>query len=176
MKNVPDLKDPDFKKLFDQVIEDLKSHPNIVGISLHGSLLYGEQDEFSDIDLDILVWRNWEDLERVHKDFEKMVKSWPKPDFEVLKKRGYALKFDWGIRIIGRFVFDFNFEPIETFTTPKIEKVLSAENLDTTGIRDIAEGQILYDPQNFSPILNVNCKLFPQAFTAHRKDKAIFPA
>ncbi|NIM96782.1 MAG: hypothetical protein GTO24_01465 [candidate division Zixibacteria bacterium] len=30
-----------------------------MGISLHGSLASGEQDEFSDIDLDILVWRNW---------------------------------------------------------------------------------------------------------------------
>lgn len=58
VQNVPDFGNPNFKALFDRVIEDLKSHPRIVGISLHGSLASGEQDEFSDIDLDILVWGN----------------------------------------------------------------------------------------------------------------------
>lgn len=52
MLNVPDPDNTDFKKLFNRVIEDLKSHPKIVGISLVGSLLSGEQDEFSDVDLD----------------------------------------------------------------------------------------------------------------------------
>jgi len=43
MQNVPDFDNADFKKIFDRVIEDLKSHPKIVGISLHGSLVSGEQ-------------------------------------------------------------------------------------------------------------------------------------
>lgn len=139
MQNVPDFGDPNFKALFDRVIEDLKSHPQVVGISLHGSLASGEQGEFSDIDLDILVWRNWKDLEQVHKDFEKMVRVWPKSDADTLKKLRCALSFDWGIRIIRRYVFDFNFEPVETYTSPEIEKVLSCEKLDTTGIRDVVE-------------------------------------
>jgi len=63
MQNVPDFNNTDFKTLFDQIIEDLKSHPKIVGISLHGSLACGEQDGFSDVDLDILICRNWNDLE-----------------------------------------------------------------------------------------------------------------
>jgi predicted nucleotidyltransferase len=148
IKNTLNLKNIDFKNLFDRVIEDLKSHPKVVGISLHGSLISGEQDEFSDVDLDILLWRNWKDWERMRKDFEKMVKGWPKPDPVVMKKRWYVLGFDWGIRIIGRYVFDFNFEPVQSFSIPEIEKVLSCEKLDTEGIRDIVEGKILYDPRN----------------------------
>ncbi|NIM96781.1 MAG: hypothetical protein GTO24_01460 [candidate division Zixibacteria bacterium] len=61
----------------------------------------------------------------MQKDFEKMVRIWPKPDADTLKKWGCALSFDWGIRIIGKYVFDFNFEPVETYTSPEIEKVLS---------------------------------------------------
>jgi len=149
MQNVPDLHRADFKELFNRVIEDLKSHPKIVGISLHGSLLSGEQDEFSDVDLDILIWRNWSDLEKMHKDFEKLVEVWPKPDPQLLKKLGYAQKSDWGIRILGRFVFDFNFKPIEAHASTRIEKLLSCQELDTTGIIDIVEGQILYDRQDY---------------------------
>lgn len=149
IQNVPDFADPNFKALSDRVIEDLKSHPKIVGISLQGSLASGEQDEFSDINLDILVWRNWEDLEQVRKDFEKMVRVSPKPEPDTRKKRGYALSFDWGIRIIRKYIFDFNFEPVETYTAPEIERILSCERLGTTGIRDIVEGQVLYDPKNF---------------------------
>lgn len=97
----------------------------------------------------VLLWRNWEDLKQMRKDFEKFVKTWPQPDSVTLTNRGYALKFDWGRRIIGKYLFDFNFEPVETYTAPDIEKVLSAEKLDTTGMNDIVEGLILYDPQNF---------------------------
>jgi hypothetical protein len=85
----------------------------------------------------------------MRKDFEKMLKLWPKPDSEVPKRRQHSLEFDWGMRIVGKYVFDFNFEPVETFTASKIEKVLSREKLDTTGVRDIVEGRILYDPQSF---------------------------
>lgn len=116
---------------------------------MYGSLLSGEQDEFLDADLDILIWRNWSDLEKTHKDFEKLVEAWPKPDQQVLKKWGYAQESDWGIRIIGKFVFDFNFEPVETYALTKIEKLLSCQELDTTGIADIVEGQILYDLQDY---------------------------
>jgi predicted nucleotidyltransferase len=73
MKDLPNFQNADFNSLFDRVIEDLKSHPKIVGISLHGSLVSGDSDEFSDVDLDILLWRDWEDLKQMPNDLERLV-------------------------------------------------------------------------------------------------------
>jgi predicted nucleotidyltransferase len=174
MQNVPDFNDTDFKKLFDRVIEDLKSHPKIVGISLHGSLVSGEQDEFSDIDLDIFLWRDWEDLEQMRNDFERLVKSWPKPDPEVLKKRRYALNLGWEIRIVGKYLFDFNFEPVEAFTRPRIEKVLSCEEVDTLGIIDLVQGEILYDPRGLLAEFKRKLKTYPQRLSERIVKKRLF--
>jgi len=91
----------------------------------------------------------------------------------VLKKRGYAPKSDWGIRIIGKFVFDFNFEPIESHTAPEIEKVLSCEKLDTTGLRDIVEGQILYDPQNFFSEFKRKLQNYPPKLSRYIVEKRL---
>ena len=174
MQNVPDFNDTDFKKLFDRVIEDLKSHPKIVGISLHGSLVSGEQDEFSDIDLDIFLWRDWEDLEQMRNDFERLVKNWPKPDPEVLKKRRYALNLGWEIRIVGKYLFDFNFEPVEAFTRPRIEKVLSWEEVDTLGIIDLVQGEILYDPRGLLAEFKRKLKTYPQRLSERIVKKRLF--
>jgi len=174
MQNVPNFNNPDFKKLFDRVVEDLKSHPKIVGISLHGSLVSGEQDEFSDVDLDIFLWRDWEDLEQMRNDFERLVKNWPKPDPEVLKKRRYALNLGWEIRIVGKYLFDFNFEPVEAFTRPRIEKVLSCEEVDTLGIIDLVQGEILYDPRGLLAEFKRKLKTYPQRLSERIVKKRLF--
>ena len=162
MKDLPNFHDADFNSLFDRVIEDLKSHPKIVGISLHGSLVSGDSDEFSDVDLDILLWRDWEDLKQMPNDLERLVKSWPEPDPEVLKKLRYALNLGWEIRILGKYLFDFNFMPVEAFTRPRIEKVLSGEELDTLGIIDLVQGEILYDPRGLLAEFKRKLKTYPQ--------------
>jgi len=143
----PDFADVKFLALFDRIIADLKTHPQIVGIRLHGSLVYGTQDEYSDVDLDVLIAGGWDELEIMHREFDTMVQQWSPPDPDILKQRGYVQKSDRGIRIINRYVFDFNFEPYDVFSRPEVEKILRAETLDTAGIRDIVDGRILYDPQ-----------------------------
>lgn len=173
MPDPPNFRNANFKKLFDRVVEDLKSHPKIVGVSLHGSLVSGEQDEFSDVDLDILIWRDWEDLKQMRKDFERLVKSWPEPDPEMLKRRKFALKSDWGIRIIANYLFDFNFEPVATFTRPRIEEVLSCEELDTVGIVDLVEGEILYDPQNLLAEFKKKLRTYPQRLSRRIVEKRL---
>lgn len=147
MQRAPDLKDAGFRTLFDRVVQNLLAHPKIVGISLHGSMIYGEQDAHSDVDLDILVDRTWEDLETFKSEFPHIANAWPPPDADLLTDHRALLETEWGFRVIGPYLFDLNFEPFESFTEPRIAQVLSGELLDTIGIRDLIDGRILYDPK-----------------------------
>ena len=147
MQQVPDLKNAGFRTIFDRVIRDLVAHQRVRGISLHGSMIYGEQDGHSDVDLDVFVDRTWDDLESFRLDFVDIANSWPPPEASLRKDHEALLEAEWGFRVIGPFLFDLNFEPIASFTEPRIAKILSGELLDTIGMRDLLDGRILYDPR-----------------------------
>jgi hypothetical protein len=90
-----------------------------------------------------------------------MAASWPAPDPEIKEELQGMLDAEWGIRVISEYVFDCNFEPVDSFTEPRIAKLLSGDDLDPTGIRDFVDGRILYDPKGLLASIKRRLRTYP---------------